>query len=62
MGPRTREATGETLRVPPRTRRKQGRGYNRFTGQSPEDARGTEGSVVAQQRGNARGAKGPYWS
>jgi hypothetical protein len=62
METRTREATGETLRVPPRNRRKQGRVYNRTTGKSPEDARGTEGAVVVPKRGNARGAKGPYYS
>ena len=62
MGTRTRQATGETLRVPPRNRRKQGRLYNRSTGKSTEDARGTEGSVVVVKRGNARGAKGPYCS
>jgi hypothetical protein len=59
MGTRTREATGETLRVPPRKRRKQGRLSNRSTGKSPEDARETEGSVGAKKRGSARGAQGP---
>jgi hypothetical protein len=60
MGTRTREATGETLRVPPRNRRKQGRLYHRSTGKSTEGARGADGSVVALKRGQACGAKGPY--
>jgi len=59
METRTREATGETLRVPPRNRRKQGRLYNRSTGKATEDAREADGSVVAMKRGNACGAKGP---
>jgi hypothetical protein len=62
LGTRTREAPGETLRVPPRKRRKQGRLYNRSPGTSTADARGTEGSVGVVKRGNARGAQDGYGS
>ena len=57
---RTRRATGEALLAPPRKRRSQVRPIT-SDGKRADGERVTEGSAVAMKRGNARGAKGPYW-
>ena len=59
---RTRRATGEVLLVPPGKRRSQGGRITGAPGKAAEDERMEDGPVVAEKRGNARGAKGPYWS
>ena len=58
---RTRRATGEALLAPPRKRRSQVHSITRDPGEVGGRERVTDGSVVAVKRGNARGAKGPYW-
>ena len=58
---RTRRATGEALLAPSRNRRKLGSSYNRGKPGSGATARGwPQGSVLAEKRGNSRGAKGPH--
>ena len=56
---RTCRATGETLLVPARNRRSR---VDRITGEpgkSVDDERVADGSVLAMNRSNVRGAKGP---
>ncbi len=59
---RTRRATGEALLVPPGKRRSQVRPITSVPGKWVEGERVEDGLVVAEKRGNARGAKEPYWS
>jgi hypothetical protein len=59
---RTRRATGEALLVPPGKRRSQVRPITSAPGKWAEGERVEDGLVVAGKRGNARGAKEPYWS
>jgi len=59
---RTRRATGEALLVPPGKRRSQVRPITSVPGKWAEGERVEDGLVVAGKRGNARGAKEPYWS
>ena len=61
MVTRTREATGETLLVPSRNRWSKVGRITRAPGKLAEDERVAAGSVGAVKRGNARGAKGPYY-
>jgi hypothetical protein len=61
METRTRSATGEALLIPPGNRRSKGGRITGDPGKSTEDERVAEGSAVALKRGNACGAKGPYW-
>ena len=58
---RTRRATGEVLLVPPRKRGSQVGRITGAPGKSADDERTEDGLVVAKKRGNARGAKEPYW-
>ena len=58
---RTRRATGEVLLVPPGNRWSQVGRITGAPGKAVEDERMEDGLVVAGKRGNARGAKGPYW-
>ena len=53
------KATGETLLVPSRERRKKVARITGAPGKSSEDERESDGLVVAMKRGNARGAKEP---
>jgi len=59
---RTRQATGETVLAPSRNRRRK---VGRITGEPGKSTEGktvAAGPVVAEKRGNARGAKGPCCS
>src|SRR5712691_10971533 len=56
---RTCRATGETVLVPPRTRRSQVGRITGTPGKSAEDETAAARLVVATKRGNARGAKEP---
>ncbi len=58
---RTRRATGEALLAPLRKRWSQVHSITSDPGKWADGERVTDGSVVAMKRGNARGAKGPYW-
>jgi hypothetical protein len=57
---RTYQATGEAVLVPPRNRWSEVGCISGEPVKSTEDETVAEGSVVAEKRGNARGAKGPY--
>jgi hypothetical protein len=61
MTTRTHRATGETLPVPMRNHWSKVSLITRDTGKWTEDGRVAEGPVRAMKRGNARGAKGPYF-
>ena len=61
MTTRTHRATGETLTVPMRNHWSKVSFITRDTGKWTEDGRVAEGPVRAMRRGNARGAKGPYF-
>jgi hypothetical protein len=61
-GTRTRRATGETLFVPPRNRRRMRRPITSAPGKWVAGERVAEGPAVATKRGNARRAKGPCCS
>src|SRR5438093_9175670 len=60
--PRTRQATGETLLVPPRNRRSRVGRITGSPGKAADGERVADGPVEAMRRGNARGAKGPCCS
>ena len=59
MIPRTEQATGEALLTPERKTREQGTPYNCQSGSGWKGERVADGCVVAEKRGNARGAKAP---
>src|SRR3989441_2038873 len=59
---RTRQATGETLLVPPRNRRSRVGRITGSPGKAADGERGADVPEVARRRGNARGAKGPCCS
>ena len=61
MQTRTLQLTGEAFLVPARNRWSQVDRITGNTGKSVDDEKVAEGSVVAVKRGNARGAKGPYY-
>jgi len=61
MTTRAHRATGEALTVPMRNHRRKVSLITRNTGKWTEDGRVTEGPVRAMKRGNARGAKRPYF-
>ena len=60
--PRTRQATGETLLVPPRNRRSRVGRITGSPGKAADGERVADGPAEAMRRGNARGAKGPCCS
>src|SRR2546425_1196741 len=60
--PRTRQAAGETLLVPPRNRRSWVGRITGFPGKAADGERVADVPAVAMRRGNARGAKGPCCS
>jgi len=59
---RTRQATGETLLVPPRNRRSRVGRITGSPGKAADGERVADGPEEAMRRGNARGAKGPCCS
>src|SRR3989449_7681111 len=60
--PRTRQATGETLLVPPRNRRSWVGPITGFPGEAADGGRVADGPEEAMRRGNAPGGKGACWS
>jgi hypothetical protein len=61
METRAHWATGEALLAPGRKARRKIGPITKALGKWDEGKRVAEGFVVAGKRGNARGAKGPYW-